>query len=94
MNYLMRIVILSNSHVLTSEDIKKSEIKLSSKHHCSNEVRDESENVLKLSAGSLNSMEQEIISWYMDKYSGNRAMVSQALNISRTTLWKKLKNIK
>ncbi|MEA5093585.1 MAG: sigma 54-interacting transcriptional regulator [Sedimentibacter saalensis] len=94
MNYLMRIVILSNSHVLTSEDIKKSEIKLSSKHHCSHEVRDESENVLKLSAGSLNSMEQEIISWYMDKYSGNRAMVSQALNISRTTLWKKLKNIK
>ena len=93
MNYIMRIVILSHSEILTAEDIKRSEIRLDYKEKTFLEPLKDNKNLLKLHPDTLEDMEQEIIKWHMDRYMGNRAKVCQALNISRTTLWKKLKNI-
>jgi len=93
MNYLMRIVILSESECLTEEDIIKSEIKLSFNNNAVKKdsyVLSEEDNV-SLLPDTLKSMENEIIKWYIKKYDGNKIMVCNALNISRTTLWKKLK---
>lgn len=90
MNYLMRVVILSNNEVLTVEDIKHSEIKLGLDEISSLEDNNPS-NSISLRPNTLNNMELDIIKWYMEKYKGNRTKVCQALNISRTTLWNKLK---
>jgi transcriptional regulator with PAS, ATPase and Fis domain len=93
MNYLMRIVILSESECLTVEDIIKSEIKLSFNNKTEKKVShiiSDKDNI-NLLPDTLKSMENEIIQWYIKKYNGNKSMVCDALNISRTTLWKKLK---
>jgi transcriptional regulator with PAS, ATPase and Fis domain len=93
MNYLMRIVILSESECLTEEDIIKSEIKLSFNNKTEKKVShiiSDKDNI-NLLPDTLKSMENEIIQWYIKKYNGNKSMVCDALNISRTTLWKKLK---
>lgn len=95
MNYIMRIVILSSNEYLTAEDIIKSEIKLSFNN--TSEKKDSLESLEKnnviLLPDTLESMENEIIKWYMKKYNGNKVMICNALNISRTTLWKKLKEM-
>lgn len=96
MNYIMRIVILSNHENLTLDDIKKSEIHLASSYKNPTNIKKDigdSKNLtsILLNPDTLEEMELEIIKWYMNKYNDNRAKVCEALNISRTTLWKKLK---
>ncbi len=97
MNYIMRIVILCESNVLTAEDIVKSEIHLSHRPKKDgldmDKVNVPDENRLNLEPGTLQQMEKDIIDWYMKKYNGNRVKVCNALNISRTTLWNKLKGM-
>ncbi|MGL4209284.1 MAG: helix-turn-helix domain-containing protein [Candidatus Adiutrix sp.] len=39
-------------------------------------------------------LEDEIIRWHMRRYDGNRLKVCEHLGLSRTTLWKKLKQMK
>ena len=93
-NYLMRIVILSDSETLTIDDIIKSEINIVSniQHNQKIELKNSDEQIV-LTPDTLEEMEKNIIKWYMDKYDGNRSIISQSLNISRTTLWKKLSEI-
>lgn len=93
MNYIMRIVILSDSDHLSAQDIIKSEIKLSfnNKEEKRESLESYDKNSVNLLPDTLKSMENEIIKWYIKKYNGNKSMVCDALNISRTTLWKKLK---
>jgi len=97
MNYIMRIVILCDSNVLTAEDIAKSEIHLSCNPKKGgldvNTANVHNKNRLNLEPGTLQEMEKDIIEWYMKKYDGNRVKVCNALNISRTTLWNKLKEM-
>src|SRR5690606_34532177 len=93
-NYLMRIVILSDSETLTIDDIIKSEINIVSniQHNQKIELKNSDEQIV-LTPDTLEEMEKNIIKWYMDKYDGNRSIISQSLNISRTTLRKKLSEI-
>ncbi|WP_313345014.1 sigma 54-interacting transcriptional regulator [Sedimentibacter sp.] len=94
-NYLMRIVILSDSEILTTDDIVKSEIDLISNESFNPEKeKDNLDNLIVLNPDTLESMEKSIIKWYMDKYDGNRLAICKSLDISRTTLWKKLSDIK
>lgn len=46
----------------------------------------------KVRVSSLSDMERETISLMMQMYRGNVSRMAQALDISRTTLWRKLKN--
>lgn len=91
MNYMMRIIILSKGKILTTEDIIRSEIKFSYYENNTKKCDNENKNLINLSPNTLEYMENEIIMWYMEKFNNNRAKVCKALNISRTTLWKKLK---
>ncbi|NYB73951.1 sigma 54-interacting transcriptional regulator [Sedimentibacter hydroxybenzoicus DSM 7310] len=94
-NYLMRIVILSDSETLTTDDIVKSEINLISNESLTPEKQTGNlDDFIVLNPDTLESMEKSIIKWYMDKYDGNRSAICKLLNISRTTLWKKLSDIK
>ena len=105
-NYLMRIIILSESETLTIDDIRKSDIHLSSpkdnKAEQINEIEDISvlqpadigeigKEIIEVQPDTLKNIETNIILWYMDYYKGNRAKVCEALDISRTKLWKVLK---
>ncbi|WP_312700128.1 sigma 54-interacting transcriptional regulator [Sedimentibacter sp.] len=93
-NYLMRIVILSDNQVLTTDDIVKSEINLISYESFTPiKERSHSDNLIVLNPGTLEAMEENIIRWYMDKYNGNRSAICKSLNISRTTLWKKISDM-
>jgi transcriptional regulator with PAS, ATPase and Fis domain len=46
---------------------------------------------LQVEVGSLQDMEREAILLMMQMYRGNLSRMAQVLNISRTTLWRKLK---
>lgn len=93
-NYLMRIVILSENEVLTTDDIEKSEINLTSgESFVQIKEKNNPDNLIVLNPDTLESMEKNIIKWYMDKYDGNRSAICKSLNISRTTLWKKLSDM-
>lgn len=89
-NYMMRIVILSDREALTIEDIEKSEIKLS-KENKTIHLKENNDDSIVLNPDTLGVMEREIFNWFINKYGGNKTKVCEALNISRTTLWKRLK---
>ena len=90
----MRIVILSDNQVLTTDDIVKSEINLIS-YESFTPIKEmsHSDNLIVLNPGTLEAMEENIIRWYMDKYNGNRSANCKSLNISRTTLRKKISDM-
>ncbi len=46
---------------------------------------------LQVKVSSLSEMERETISLMMQMYRGNVSRMAQVLDISRTTLWRKLK---
>jgi len=46
---------------------------------------------LQVKVSSLSEMEKETISLMMQMYRGNVSRMAQVLDISRTTLWRKLK---
>jgi PAS domain S-box-containing protein len=54
----------------------------------------EDSDLLIIRKGTLREMEQEIISRLYQEYGENATLLSEKLNISRTTLWKKLKKLK
>ncbi|MPN06519.1 Transcriptional regulatory protein ZraR [bioreactor metagenome] len=89
-NYMMRIVILSDKETLTIEDIKKSVIKLSKENKTVHSINNNNASIV-LIPDTLEIMEREIFNWFINKYGGNKTKVCEVLNISRTTLWKRLK---
>jgi|GEM_PF-3215959 len=89
----MRIVILSNNEILTTDDIIKSEVNLVEDESYDPKEQNDLDNHIVLTPNTLESMEKNIIKWYMDKYDGNRSKICKALDISRTTLWKKLSSL-
>jgi transcriptional regulator with PAS, ATPase and Fis domain len=89
----MRLTILTTNEVLTHHDITFFEIDLSNKEKQEKPPLD-TVRLITLNPDTLNSMELKIIDWYMNHYNGNKTKVCEALGISRTTLWKKLKDIK
>ena len=106
MNYLMRLVVSSPGPQLRLEDLEASGIDLSHVETVGGPVEirpghdyqynghvEDGAGYLKLRPGDMESMEGEIIRWHMAKYKGNRAKVCEDLGISRTTLWKKLKDL-
>lgn len=48
---------------------------------------------IRVKVGSLQEMETEIYEQLLNKYDGNRTFVANKLGISRTTLWKKVKEV-
>jgi len=92
-NYIMRIVILSNNEILTTDDIIKSEVNLVEDESYDPKEQNDLDNHIVLTPNTLESMEKNIIKWYMEKYDGNRSKICKALDISRTTLWKKLSSL-
>lgn len=91
MNYLMRIIILSKNEILTFNDINKCGINFASIKQAPEPAVSLKNDSINLYPDTLEALERKIILWYMDYYKGNRAEVCNALKISRTTLWKKLK---
>lgn len=53
--------------------------------------RNWSDDCLTIRIGRLEEMEAEIVEKLVQKYNGNRSYVAKRLGISRTTLWKKMK---
>ena len=92
-NYIMRIVILSNNEILTTDDIIKSEVNLVEDESYDPKEQNDLDNHIVLTPNTLESMEKNIIKCYMEKYDGNRSKICKALDISRTTLWKKLSSL-
>lgn len=93
MNYIMRIVILSDSETLTINDIIESEIFMDEHELCKPKKQNNPTDQIVLIPDTLESMEKNIIKWYMNKYNGNRSQMCKSLGISRTTLWKKLSSM-
>jgi len=50
-------------------------------------------NTVQLSLGSMNEMESQIIKILYDQFSGDKDEIAKILNISKTTLWRKLKEM-
>lgn len=50
------------------------------------------DNLIQIEIGDIKEMENKIIIEAAKKYNGDRSMLADKLGISRTTLWKKLKN--
>ncbi len=106
-NYMVRLVVCSPGPLLTVEDLDRSDIHLNSCSENESERtvvpeinRPEEDTVpeeslsdafIHLRPNTMERMEQEIIRWHMERYEGNRLKICDELQISRTTLWKKLK---
>ena len=97
MNYMMRIIILSINENITINDIINNEINLNNmnetKIHKNFSINNNDNNTINLYPATLDNLELSIINWCMEYYEGDRSKVCTVLGISRTTLWKKLKNI-
>ena len=106
LNYLMRLVVSSSGPVLTLDDLAASDIRLDGSDmpekselaavptlEKAGRAEALDEGLIHLTPGSLEAMENEIIRWHMRRYKGNRQKVCQELGLSRTTLWKKLKQM-
>lgn len=100
-NYLTRLVVSSPGPELTPHDLTLSGIKLKRKKDFTLDIanvtnndytRSDDDNIL-IHPGSLDDMEDQLITWYMSKYRGMRSIICDKLGISRTTLWKKLKKM-
>jgi transcriptional regulator with PAS, ATPase and Fis domain len=93
-NYMMRLVVCSQGPLLTIEDLEKSDIRLTHSKENTIETKPiEDNSLIQIQPGTMDNMEQEIIRWHVRHYNGNRAKICDALQISRTTLWKKLKQV-
>jgi DNA-binding NtrC family response regulator len=101
-NYMMRLVVCSKGPQITPDDLRKSDIRLSSSGEwlepevqlpVASAPESAEEHLIRLVPDTMLNMENEIIRWHLDKYDGNRAQICDALQISRTTLWKRLKQI-
>jgi transcriptional regulator with PAS, ATPase and Fis domain len=88
-NFVERISLL-HEHI-PIEEIYRDFIGGSKKENVNNI---EDSDLLIIRKGTLREMEQEIISRLYQEYGENATLLSEKLNISRTTLWKKLKKLK
>ena len=102
LNYLMRLVVSSAGPVLTPADLTLSDIRLGPaeddpqsppERAAEPQAGPRDEELIHLSPGPLEEMEAEIIRWQMRRHKGNRLAVCRELGLSRTTLWKKLKQM-
>jgi transcriptional regulator with PAS, ATPase and Fis domain len=100
-NYMMRLVVCSKGPHITLDDLRKSDIRLSSTGEWKAPVEVPAEaapeapedQLIRLVPDTMLNMENEIIRWHLDRFDGNRAQICDALQISRSTLWKRLKQI-
>ena len=108
-NYMMRLVVCSPGPILTLEDLQRSDIRLNKCPISPNEQtatadtrisedkknnrKSRGEPCIQLRPDTLEQMEKDIIRWHMRRYRGNRLKICEELQISRTTLWKKLKTM-
>lgn len=60
----------------------------------SEKVKVKVENEISVSRGTLKEMELSLLSQLYKEYGENSTLLSEALNISRTTLWKKLREVR
>lgn len=98
LNYLMRLTISGQGPVLTESDLERCGIFLKT---CAQTTASLEQNpaaiyngsMIQLKPGSMESMEQDIIRHFMRRYGGKRNRVCEELGLSRSTLWKKLKEM-
>lgn len=100
MNCLERLVIMSEDGIIDIDAIDLNEYSEVLKDHLEIKATDrkmteqENENIIRISMGSYEEIERQILKWYDNKFDGNKTKIAQELGICRTTLWKKLKPIK
>jgi PAS domain S-box-containing protein len=103
MNVIERQVILADTPIIGTENFTVDDLKAVNKKDLKNTsnsygaaaegvVLDDGE-LIRLNPGTMESMENQIISWYLQKYNGNKTKITEKLGICRTTLWKWLKRI-
>ncbi len=108
-NYMMRLAVCSPGPLLSLEDLEHADIRLENCQVQSSErdmmpeaasAKDKmhtkklrGDSSIQLRPDTLVRMEEEIIRWHMRRYNGNRVKICEELQISRTTLWKKLKSM-
>lgn len=93
-NYLERMVILADGPTIGLEHLSSNEIFVQNKNDSDEAIMEAKQQrnaqALWVNQGTLQSMENDIIRWYMEKYDGNKTKIAEELGICRTTLWKKL----
>jgi transcriptional regulator with PAS, ATPase and Fis domain len=85
-NFCERYLLIGNDMLSVEEDIKEWFLP------CRQNTINTGEEFVLVNQNSLSEMENEIILKTMQKFNGNKNKVAAYLGISRTTLWKKLKN--
>ncbi|MBS7525140.1 sigma 54-interacting transcriptional regulator [Fusibacter paucivorans] len=91
-NFVERISLLSEHMSLDAIYADFIENNQPEKRQVSGRVLTETDgNALQISKGTLRAMEQSILEQMYAAYDGNATLLAQKLEISRTTLWKKLK---
>ncbi len=92
-NFIERVVAVHNhyqgSMINLLDQQKPIEIKA-----VSMDETDDFQGYLKIKVGSMAEMEQQIIEELLHIYEGNRSTLAEELGISRTTLWKRMKEKK
>ena len=78
---------------LLQETTRKETISHTLKEHSATQVsRNVQQNEMVISIGDMQNIEKQVLEHMLQRYHNNRSMVAEKLGISRTTLWKKLKD--
>jgi len=85
-NFCERYLLIGNDQLSVEEDIKEWFLP------CPQNNFNAGEGFILINESSLSEMESEIILKTLQKFNGNKNKVAKSLGISRTTLWKKIKN--
>ncbi len=85
-NYFERLIILADGDSLTMDLLDLEQVTEA-------EERASEKNSFKVAPGTLEEIEDQVINILVDRFDGNKGKIADALGISRTTLWKKLKRM-
>lgn len=90
-NFIEKLIILTETPIVDDKFIKymleeHATCKYYNFEHSNNEI-------ISIKLGSLKNIELQIIDILYKKYNGNKTLISQILGISRTTIWKLLKEL-
>jgi len=85
-NYLERLIILAEGDTLSMDLLDLEQVTEA-------EERAREKNSFTVAPGTLDEIEDQVIDILVDRFNGNKGKIADALGISRTTLWKKLKRM-
>lgn len=89
-NFIERVIAVSSYSHFQGEIM---ELLYQQESHFLLETKLQNDNYLKIKIGSLEEMETQILDELSNRYDGNKNELADKLGISRTTLWKKMKQV-